>query len=404
LLTFEEAKRVVEGNFKPQPPDKEEVVLLEAYNRVLGIDVISPLDIPGFTTVAVQGYALRAGDTVAATEDNPAIFKVEGTAAAGEQPKFILSSGEAVEVSAGAILPQGADVVIAVQDGKRDDDILQVYSAVSQGENMHRQGSDIQKGTIVLRKGHVLGSAEIGVLAALGFTYVTVLKFPIVAVFSVGTEVSELGKTLLPGKTFDAATYSICTTVMECGAKPVCLGVVSDDREAITRMLLAATTSADMVVVCSSIDITEIADSVGKPGVVVNGVAVKPGRQIAVTFIGEKPVFIIPSNPLVALLMFQLFARSLVQRLGGRPVSGLKAVTAYAGSRMFSARGSRTYVLVQLSFDEKYRLIADPLEAAGAITALSGADGFVEIPENKQYIDVDREVIVILFRGSAGKG
>jgi molybdopterin biosynthesis enzyme len=404
LVTFDEAKRAVESNFKPQPPDVEETVLLEACNRVLGIDVVASVDIPGFNISAVKGYALSSQDTVATTEDSPTAFKVEQTVVAGEQPRFRLSRGEAAEVLMGAILPQGADAVIAAQDGQRTDDTLQVFGKVFQGENVHQAGADIQKGTVVLRRGQVLGSAEIGVLAALGFTQVMVLRIPMVAVFSVGTEIGELGKPLPPGKTFDVAAYSLCTTVMECGAKPVCLGVVPDDKEAIMRMLRTATTSADMVVVCSNTDIAEMTDSLGKPGVVVRGIAVKPGRQTAISFVGEKPVFILPGNPSAALLMFQLFARSLVQRLGGRSVLGLKTVVAYAGSRMFSAKGSRAYVLVQLNFDEKCRLIAEPLEAMGAVSALLSAVGFVEIPENTQYVDVDQEVTVILFRGLTNKG
>jgi molybdopterin biosynthesis enzyme len=403
LLTFEEAKRAVEISFKPQLPDTEVTVLLEAYNRVLGIDVVAPQDMPGSNTATVQGYALNAKDTATASEDNPVALKVCGTIAVGETSQVSLLGGEAIEVSVGAVLPQGADTVIAAQDGEREDDTLQVYGEVFSGENMHQAGSDIQKGAVVLRRGQVLGSAEIGVLAALGFMEVTVLRMPMVAVFSVGAEIGELGKPLPAGKVFDAAAYSVYTAIMECGAKPVCLGVVAEDKLAITQMLKTATAVADMVVVCSSVDITEIADTVDKPGIVVNGVAIKPGRQTAVSFIGEKPVFILPSNPSAALLVFQLFARSLVQRLGGRPVVGLKTVMAYAGSKMFSAKGSRSYGLVELKFDENCRLIADPLQTTGAVSALVNAEGFVEIPENEQHIEADQEVAVRLFRGSAGK-
>jgi len=403
LLTFEEAKRAVEISFKPQLPDTEVTVLLEAYNRVLGIDVVAPRDIPGSNTATVQGYALNAKDTSSASEDNPVALKVCGTLSVGEIACVSLLSGEVMEVCVGATLPPGADTVIAAQDGEREDDTLQVYGEVFSGENMHQAGSDIQRGAVVLRKGQVLGSAEIGVLAALGFMDVTVLRIPIVAVFSVGAEIGELGKPLPAGKAFDAATYSVYTAIMECGAKPVCLGVVAENNAAIAQMLKTATTVADMVVVCSSIDIAEIADTLDKPGIVVNGVAIKPGRQTAVSFIGEKPVFILPSNPSAALLVFQLFARSLVQRLGGRPVADLKTVMAYAGAKMFSAKGSRNYGLVGLKFDEKCRLIAEPLQISGAISALVNAEGFVEIPENEQHIEIDQEVAVRLFRGSAGK-
>ena len=398
-MTFEEAKRAVEISFKPQLPDTEVTVLLEAYNRVLGIDIVAPRDIPGSNTATVQGYALNAKDTTDASEDNPVILKICGTLSVGEASRVSLLVGEAVEVCAGAILPLGADTVIAAQDGEREDVTLQVYDTVFSGENVHQTGADIQKGAVVLRRGQVLGSAEIGVLAALGFTDVAVLRIPIVAVFSVGVEIGELGKPLPAGKAFDVAAYSVYTAIIECGAKPVCLGVVAENKASITQMLKTATAVADMVVVCSSVDISEIANTLDKPGIVVNGIAMKPGRQTAVSFIGEKPVFILPSNPSVALLVFQLFARSLVQRLGGRPVAGLKTVMAYAGAKMFSAKGSRSYGLVEFKFDENCRLIAEPLQTTGAISALVNAEGFVEIPENEQHIEIDQEVAVRLFRG-----
>jgi molybdopterin biosynthesis enzyme len=190
---------------------------------------------------------------------------------------------------------------------------------------------------------------------------------------------------------------------MECGAKPVYFGTVPDDKGAVARVLKTAVTCSDMVIVTSSIDKTEIADSLDKPGIVVNSIAVKPGKNTAVAFIDEKPIFLLPNNPSAALLMYQLLARSLVQRLAGRPPAGLRAVRAFVGSKMFSAKGSRTFVLVKLMFDEQCRLIADPVSAVGVVSALAEADGFVEIAENEQFLDVDQEVLVRLLRGSAGK-
>jgi molybdenum cofactor synthesis domain-containing protein len=403
LLTFEEAKRAIEANFKPMFLGEEEAVLLETANRVLSQDITSPIDIPGFNISTVNGYAVKAEDTVIVSEDEPASLKVTGVINVGEQPKAALAKGEALEVAAGAILPEGTNAVLHAEDASREDDTLLVYSSVVEGENLVKQGSDIKKGALVLKKGQVLGPSEIGVLAALGLKQVGVLKIPMVAVLSVGSEVNELGKPLSPGKAFDVNGYSLSTAVMECGAKPVYFGVVPDDKASVERILKTAVASADMVVACGgAIDMAEIADSLGKPGVVVNTLAVKPGKNSAVAFVGEKPVFVLPESPSAALLMFQLLARSLVQRLAGRPTADLKAVAAYAGSKMFSAKGSRTFVLVKLMFDEQCRLIAEPLQSVG-VSALAGADGFVEIAENEQFIDVNQEVVVRLLRSSAGR-
>ena len=146
---------------------------------------------------------------------------------------------------------------------------------------------------------------------------------------------------------------------------------------------------------------SEIVNALGKPGIVVNGIAIKPGKTTAVGFVDGKPVFFLPEDPTVALLLYVLFIKSLVQRLGGRPVSVIKTVKALSGSRMFSAKGHRKFIMVKLSFDKNCRLIADPVDTTGYLSALIEACGFIEITENKNYIDIDQEVEVYLFRGYA---
>lgn len=404
LYTFEEAKHAVESQFKPANLGEEEAVLLEAYNRVLSQDVAAPFDIPAFGSAHVAGYAVKAADTAEASEEQSVTLTVVGTLNVGETPSQPLSAGEAVEVSAGAVLPIGADAVIALEDTEREDTTLQVYMPAQTGSNVQPAGYDLKNGQTVLKKGQVLGSTEIGVLAALGFKYVKVLKIPIVAVLSVSNEASELGKPLAPGKNFDLNGYSLSTAVMECGAKPVYFGVSTEDKTEASRLVNAAVAGSDLAIICTdNPDIAEVVDQLGKPGIAFSGIAAKPGKQTSAAFIGAKPVFIFPTNPSAAILMYQLFARTLVQRLAGRPPAGVRTIPAIAGSRIFSAKGSRTFTLVQLAFDEQCRLIADPIEAAGAVSALAAADGFIEIAENEQYIDVDQQVSVQLLRGLAAK-
>ena len=405
-MTLEEAQQTIQAHFNPPALGEEEVVLLEAYNRVLAEDVVSTLDIPPFSRSTVDGYAVKAKDTFGADENQPGNLKVTGVVAIGEQPEVKVEEGEAVEIVTGAPIPQGADAVVMVEDTEREDSDLHVYSAVTAGENVMKSGSDIKRGEAVLRKGQLLGSSEIGVLAALGLTKVKVSKFPMVAVLSTGGEVTEPGKPLSPGKIYDINAYTLSTAVTESGGKPVFFGVVPDDKEALSKALHAALASADMIITSGGVSVgprdytPQIVDSLGKPGIVVYGIAVKPGKPTTVGFVSDKPVFSLPGHPTSALLIFYLLARPLIQQLASRPVSAMKTVRAAAGSRMFSAKGRRTFVMVKLMFDRSSRLIAEPVEsgASGAITTLAKADGFVEIPENQQFIDADEEVAVSLFR------
>jgi molybdopterin molybdotransferase len=143
-------------------------------------------------------------------------------------------------------------------------------------------------------------------------------------------------------------------------------------------------------------------DSLGKPGLIVCGVAVKPGKPTTIALIGSKPVFSLPGHPTSALLMFHLLARPVIQLLSGRPAGEAVTVKAVAATRMFSAKGRRTFVMVKLKRDKSDRLIAELVEtgASGAITTLAKADGFVEIAENQQFVDMNDEVTVALLKGT----
>ncbi len=411
LMTFEEAQRAIASHFQPPALGEEEVVLLEAYNRVLAEDVVSTLDIPPFNRSTVDGYAVKAEDTFGADENQPSVLKVSGVVNIGEQPQVKVGKGETVEIVTGAPIPDGADAAVMVEDTEREDSELRVFSPVKPNENVMKRGSDIKKGEAVLKKGQLLGSSEIGALAALGLTSVKVSRVPMVAVLSTGGEIAEPGKPLPEGKIYDINAYSISTAVLESGGKPVYFGVVADDKAALSKALHAALASADMVITSGGVSVgprdytPQIVDSLGKPGIVVYGIAVKPGKPTTVGFVGDKPVFSLPGHPTSALLIFYLLARPLIQQLAGRPVAAMKTVRAAAGSRMFSAKGRRTFVMVRLMFDKSCRLIAEPVEsgASGAITTLAKADGFVEIPENEQFVDADQEVAVYLFRNVPGK-
>ena len=389
----------------------EIAVLLEAYNRVLAEDAVSTLDIPPFNRSTMDGYAVKSEDTFGADENQPAKLKVVGAVAAGEQPTLVLCKGEAVEIVTGAPIPEGADAVVMIEDTEREDDDLQVFVAVAANENVMKLGADITKGEVIFKKGQVLGSSEVGVLAAMGLTSVRVLRIPIVAVLSTGGEVTEPGKPLPPGKIYDINAYSLSTAVVECGGKPVYFGVVPDDKDALHKAMTTALASADMVITSGGVSVgprdytPQIVDSLGKPGIVVYGIAVKPGKPTTIGFVGEKPVFSLPGNPTSALLIFYLLARPIILQLAGRPLTRMKIVRAVAGAKMFSAKGRRTFVMVKLMFDDSCRLIAQPVEtgSSGAITTLAKADGFVEMPENEQFVDTNQEVAVALFRSVLGK-
>jgi molybdenum cofactor synthesis domain-containing protein len=407
-MSFDEAKRVISEKLKFDVLGGEEVPLLDAYNRVLGENIVSTLDIPPFNRSTVDGYAVKAEDTFGSEENQPAKLAARGMVYVGEPPKIRVGNGEAAEIVTGAPIPEGADAVVMVEDTDRKGDELRVFRAVTRDGNVMKRGTDIKRGETVLTAGRVLGASEIGVLAALGLTKVKVFKVPVVAVLSTGAEVTEPGKELPAGKIYDINAYSLSTAVRESGGKPVYLGVVPDDEAELRKALEKALASADMVMTSGGVsvgpkDLTpQIVNSLGEPGVLLSGIAVKPGKPTTVALVGKKPVFSMPGHPTSALLLFHLLARPVIQRMAGRPATDVKTVKAWAGKRMFSAKGRRTFVMVKLKRDKSNRMVVDPVEtgASGAITTLAKADGYVEIPADHQFIDAGEEVVVSLLKGA----
>ncbi|MEM1589022.1 MAG: molybdopterin-binding protein [Candidatus Bathyarchaeia archaeon] len=408
LLTLEEAKQEIRKHFEAKPLGVDEIPLLEAFNRVLAEDVIAEIDIPPFNRSMVDGYAVKAEDTFRADENKPVKLKICGTVNVGEQPKITVERGKAAEIMTGAPIPQGADAVVMAENTVRKDGEVYVYTAVAKDENVMKAGADIKKGETVMEKGRVLGAKEIGALAAVGLARVRVYKVPQVAILSTGAEITEPGKPLEPGKIYDINAYSLSAAVLECGGKPVFLGVFPDDATAIEKALKQALAAADAVITSGGVSVgpkdvvPKTLSLLGKPGVIVCGIATKPGKPTTVAVVDGKPIFALPGHPTSALLIFHLLVRPLIMQMAGRKPLEATVVKALASTRMFSAGGRRTFITVKLKKD-KAGLMAEPIPTglSGAITTLLKADGFIEIQENQQFIDANGEVEVHLFKSPA---
>ena len=405
LLTFEQAMQLVQERVKPKPLGIERVSLLTAGGRVLAEDVKSKIDIPPFDRSTVDGYAVRAEDTFGADENNPVTLNICGIVSIGELPKVKINRREAAEIVTGAPIPKGADAVVMVEQCETKGDLVHVFSAVAKNANTMKAGADIKNGEMVLKSGTLLGSREIGVLAALGIAEAVVYTIPCVAVFSTGAEVTEPGKALVSGKIYDINAYTLSTAVRECGGKPLYLGVFPDDIEELQKALKQALKSANMVVTSGGVSvgpkdvIPKALASLGKPGIILSGIAIKPGKPTTIGLIGEKPVFLLPGHPTSALLVFHLLVRPVIQLMSGTKETTDIKVKASARARMFSAKGRKTFVMVTLKKGKSDKLLAEPVFTgdSGAITTLAKADGFVVVPENVQFIDFDQEVTVHLL-------
>jgi molybdenum cofactor synthesis domain-containing protein len=406
LVSLDEAKRILEQSFSPKPVGVERVPLSEAHNRVLAEDVVAPTDVPPFSRSTVDGYAVKAADTFGADEDRPVALKLCGRVNVGETPSVIAKKGRVAEIATGAPLPRGADAVVMLEYVVQKGNTVLMHRAVSRRENVMEAGSDIHRGEVVLKRDQTLSSREVGVLAALGLTQADVYKKPKVAVISTGAEIIEPGKPLTPGKIYDINAHTLSAAVTECGGEPVNWGIVPDETGQLKAKLREALDSADVVVTSGGVSVgptdvvPQVLNALGEPGVIVCGIAVKPGKPTTIAIVNGKPVFSLPGHPTSSLLMFHLLVRPLILSMAGRREETPVTVKAVASAKIFPARGRRTFVMVSLTRDKSGELLASPvaLGLSGAITTLAGSDGFVEVEESQQFINAGDEVTVRLFK------
>ena len=408
LVSVDEAKEILARNCVPKPVGIEVVSLSDAYNRVLAKDAVSTLDIPPFDRSTVDGCAVRAEDTFNAGEDHPIRLKLVGRIHIGEASRLKIKKGTAAEIVTGAPIPEGADAAVMVEHTEHQDQWVMVRQAVSAAENIMKAGSDIQKNETVLKKGTVLSPYGIGVLAAIGFAKVEVYKRPRVAIFSTGAEITEPGEKLASGKIFDINAHSLSASVLDCGAEPINMGIVQDETQKMTTALTKALKTADVAITSGGVSvgptdiIPKVLDTLGKPGVIVYGIAIRPGKPTAIAVVNGKPVFSLPGHPTSSLLIFHVFVRPFLERMSGRKETPPYTVNAVLSERVFPSRGRRSYVTVTLKRERSGRLVASsvPTGASGAITTLSKADGFMVIHESQQFVDKGTTVNVELFKPS----
>jgi putative molybdopterin biosynthesis protein len=405
LLSFDAAKQLFEKSYPAKTVGIETVSLSNAHNRVLAKDIVSSVDIPPFTRSIVDGYAVKAVDTFDASEEKPVSLKFCGHIEIGIAPRIVVEKGLAAEIVTGAPLPKGADAVVMVEYTNRQGNEILVHRPTSINENLMASGSDIHKNETVLKEGRILGSREIGVLAAIGSTEATVYRRPKVAVLSTGAEVVAPGEKLPLGKIYDINAFTLSAAVLEAGGEPINLGIIPDEKDKLTQALKNALNSADVVITSGGVSVgpkdftPQVVDSLGKPGVIISGVAVKPGKPLTIAIIDGVPVFSLPGNPTSSLFMFSMFVRPILIQLAGRPEERIPTIKAISAKKMFPARGRRTFIMVNLSFDKDGRIIASPVPTglSGAITTLTKADGFIEISEKQQFVDAETEIDVFLF-------
>jgi putative molybdopterin biosynthesis protein len=382
----------------------EDVALAEALGRVLAEDVRADVDVPGFDRSNMDGFAVRAADTYGASEEEPRrLTLLAETIPTGVAPSGEVGVGSAMTIATGGMLPRGADAVVPVEHTDALGSALIVRRAVVPGGSVSFAGTDIGQGETVLFAGTRLTSRETGVLAAIGRAHIAVVKKPVVAILSTGDEIVQPGEALMPGGVYDSNARILSDAVRELGGEPRFHGAFRDDEVALRAALASALEGADLVLLSGGTSKGEgdlNARVVGDltPGIVVHGVALKPGKPICLAAHDSLPVVILPGFPTSAIFTFHEFVAPVLREMSGLSAAKRETVRAHMALRTNSERGRLEYLLVGLVTRSDGQLAAYPMgKGSGSVTTFSRADGFVRIERNVEIVDADDAVDVTLL-------
>ncbi len=389
----------------------EKVLLSDALGRVLAETLVAPIDLPPFDRSSVDGFAVRAGDTAGATERAPVRLRLNAEVlACGTAPRLTVGTGTATAISTGGVVPRGADAVVMIEQTAFGEDengpYVDIRRPAAPGGFVAFAGSDIARGETMLRIGTELTSREIGVLAACGLPDVPVLRRPRVGIISTGDELVPPGSNLPEGGIYNSNSAITAAAVRENGGEAVLFGIIRDDESALAAAVERALAETDLVVLSGGTskgagDVSHrILSRLGKPGIIVHGVALKPGKPICLAVARGKPVVVLPGFPTSAIFTFHTFVTPLVRAMAGLPPHGEEVVEATLPVRVPSELGRTEYVMVSLG-EGADGLVAFPLgRGSGSVTAFSQADGFFAVDALADSADAGSEHQIQLIGGS----
>ena len=379
----------------------ETIAIRSALGRVLAGDVISAIDVPAHQNSAMDGYAFASEDLQADGETRLAVI---GVAAAGKPFNGAVSTGQCTRILTGAAMPAGTDSVVMQENVELEGDIAILPKGQKAGQHVRQAGEDIGAGQVALRAGTQLRPAELGVVASLGVSEVSVRRRPRVAFFSTGDELRHVGEPLEKGQIYDSNRYTIYGMLKRLGVEAIDLGVVRDERDAVAKAFSDAAAAADAVITSGGVSVgdadyvTEILERTGSVGFW--RVAMKPGRPFAFGRIGDALFFGLPGNPVSVMATFYQLVQPALQSLAGLPDPGPPlTLTAICREALHTKPGRREFQRGVLSREPDGRLVVrrTGIQGSGVLSSMSTANCFIVLAEDAGPVLAGDEVAVQPF-------
>ncbi len=415
MISVEEALEKILGYVSPL--DTEEKPILDCLDQVIAEDILSPYDAPPLDNSAMDGYAVRAADTGSAGPSSPRVLRVIEEVPAGSMPTKKVTTGTAVRIMTGGIVPQGADAVVQFEHtdeiprtkGGGHPEEIGILEAAVPGLNIRRAGEDIRKGALVIKKGTTLRPSEIGVLATVGRAKAKVIRRPVIGVLATGDELVDVGQPLPPGKIHNSNTYSVASLVKRYGGVPRLLGIARDTNEDLVARIRQGL-DTDMVLTSGGVsagDYDMVKGVLAREGEISFWtVRMKPGKPIAfgvfnVIENGKErvvPHLGFPGNPVSTMVSFELFARAAILKMMGKTNLEKPFVMARLLDSIANRDGRRVYARVIVARNNgEYTARLTGEQGSAILTSMALADGLAIVPEDVAELNAGEMAKVLML-------
>jgi len=381
---------------QPKRLDTVLVPVVEVLGQIAAENIIAERDLPASDRSAVDGYALKAKDTVEASQFKPKNLRLV--------KKAVVEEGEAKEIWTGNTLPEGADAVVMLEHTKKTDCSIEVLVSLTPWGNVSKKGEDVRKGEIVVESGVRLKPHHIGLLAALGKREVEVVRTPKVAIFATGNELVALGEKLEADEVVEVNSIILSGMCAELGAEALSLGIAKDDENEIEKKIREGLAKADALITTGGTSVgvhdlvPKVIERMEHKSIVAHGIAMRPGMPTALAAVHGKPVIILSGNPVAATVGFEVFVRPLIQKMLEMKSESRMKLKAKLTRGVAGVLGQRVFLRVKV-VEKDGEFFAEPIrvKGSGVITTLTKANGYVVIPEDREGLRENALVTVLLF-------
>ncbi len=400
MILVKEAQKIILEKIQPLAPEK--VSLLDALGAVLFENIHAQRDNPPADNSAMDGYALRFED-ISSIDKNSVLLKITDNIPAGQQPVKAIHAGEAARIMTGALIPNGADTVVMTEDTQKKNGSVSIIKPQKSGSHIRKQGEDFKKGNLLLPRGDIVKSSNIGIILTAGYASLSVYKRPIVAILSTGDELVDIDKKPQNHQIINSNSHIIASQVLACGGKPLLLGIIPDRKDAIKESLLSSE-KADIIISTGGVSVGDydfVKDAIKEIGseIIIWKIAMKPGKPLTFSMLGNRPIFGLPGNPVSSFVSFEQFVRPAILKMNGHKDLFRQTLRATLAHDVKKKNDGRRHFLRSLLTYDKEGYTVSLLKGQGSsmMTSLASANCFLIVPEKETVLKAGQQVDVQLL-------